>query len=95
MHEIASLRSSINVLEEYLSPKRYIHVTESADVQPPVSRHQETQHDTVSKEENGLALLASQGGGLYAGPTSTATYLVMVSARFLILLCSLIYDREA
>ena len=81
--EIARLRHSISLLEAYVFPNQRspISLRRSSDASAFLVPKQETvDPDINDKGSTAPGMLGSQvQGGLYAGPTSAATHLLMVS----------------
>lgn len=90
--EIARLRHSISLLEAYVFPDRRSHVGQArrgSEASNLVPKKEAIDSDVNDKNSAAPGMLASQmQGGLYAGPTSAATHLLMVHTSHLLpLLC--------
>jgi hypothetical protein len=81
--EIARLRHSISLLEAYVFPnqRNNVPLRRSSDATAfLVPKQEAVDHDINDKGSAAPGMLGSQvQGGLYAGPTSAATHLLMVS----------------
>jgi hypothetical protein len=70
--EIARLRNSVNILEAYI--QRGNVAISVGDSSTPLNQQRT---DREGSQKNSPAMLALYGGGLYAGPTSAATHLMV------------------
>ncbi|KAH9482451.1 Fusarisetin A cluster transcription factor fsa6 [Psilocybe cubensis] len=83
--EIARLRHSISLLEAYVFPNQRSNAPQRrpSDAHALVVPKKETvEADVTEKSASAIGMLGSQvQGGLYAGPTSAATHLIMNEGR--------------
>lgn len=85
--EISRLRHSINLLEAHIFPNQRSHLSETARRPSDASnsivpKKEALDPDVADKATAAPGMLGGQSqGGLYAGPTSAATHLLLVSTH--------------
>lgn len=77
--EIATLRKSISLLEAHIFPNQRSHAAapvSSSSFSLPKQESESADHVNVDNRD-AIAILTNEGGGLYAGPTSAVTHLMV------------------